>query len=123
MRHASKWLIVVIDADNETVARRLDQLAEKLKASDDERVKKCRVEREQIARLVPKWSVETWILCLNGEAVDEQTRYKTRNRDWDGGITPAAVEFDNWQRNPQNLPDRFVPSLQHGIEELRRLTL
>jgi hypothetical protein len=31
------------------------------------------VTREQIARLVPKPNIETWILCLNGQAVDEDT--------------------------------------------------
>ena len=35
--------------------------------------KRLDVEHEQIARLVPKRNVETWILCLNGQAADEDT--------------------------------------------------
>jgi hypothetical protein len=48
------------------------------------------VTREQIAQLVPKPNIETWILCLNGQAVDEDTDYKRRRDDWTELIHEAA---------------------------------
>jgi hypothetical protein len=71
-----KWLIVVIDADKWTVQDRLNELQERITGSEDERVRKCKVERDNVARLIPKWSIETWIINLNGEIVDEHTKYK-----------------------------------------------
>jgi hypothetical protein len=120
-RRARKWLIVVIDADRNTLQERLDALKLRLEMAEDERLRRCRAEDEQIARLVPKWSVETWILCLNGSTVDEQTAYKSRNQDWDRMIRPAAEALHNWANDPPGVPARCVPCLKHGIEELRRL--
>lgn len=120
-RHARKWLIVVIDADNLSAQDRLNQLANELLQSVEERIRRCLVNSEQIAHLVPKWSVETWILFLNGEAVNKDTRYKATNRDWDKLIRPASVQLCEWTM--QNNPARdCIPSLEYGIRELRKLT-
>jgi len=54
------------------------------------------VTREQIARLVPKRNIETWILCLNGQAVDEDTDYKRRRDDWTELIPEAAETLSKW---------------------------
>jgi hypothetical protein len=117
-----KWLIVVIDADKSTVQERLNELRRLLDESKDERVRKCRVEVENIARLVPKWSIETWILNLIGETTDEDTPYKRQNRAWDELIPTAATELHGWVRGGGNPPDHCTPSLKLGIAELRRLT-
>jgi hypothetical protein len=121
-RHARKWLIIVIDADNFSVHDRLTQLAQNLRESQDERVRNCRADSEQIARLLPKWSIETWILFLNGETVDELTRYKNLNRDWDQLTTPAAAQL-NESTAQVNPPNDWIPSLVHGFSELRRLKI
>src|SRR5208282_6324826 len=78
-RHAKTALIVVIDADTQTVQERWRQLDQAL---EDGGKKRLDVEHEQIARLVPKRNVETWILCLNGQAADEDADYKRRRHDW-----------------------------------------
>jgi hypothetical protein len=122
MRRPEKWLIVVIDADNRTVQDRLNELRNCIAESKDERVRKCRVENINIARLIPKWSVETWILNLNGEPVDEDIPYKRQHRLWDRLIPPAAAEWHGWVSRAENPPDRCTPSLKQGISELRRLT-
>jgi len=121
-RRARKWLIVVIDADRNTLQERLNDLQQRLEGAEDERLRHCDVEREQVARLVPKWSIETWILCLNGHSVDEQTQYKSRNHNWDELIRPAAEQLQHWCAKTEGLPNGCVPCLNHGIEELRRLT-
>ncbi|HTX77066.1 MAG TPA: hypothetical protein VMD29_12730 [Terracidiphilus sp.] len=120
-RRARKWLVVVIDADRDTLQERLDALKHRLETAEDDRLRRCSAEDEQIARLIPKWSVETWILCLNGSAVDEQTAYKSRNHDWDRLTRPAAEALHNWATDPHGAPAGCVPCLKHGIEELKRL--
>jgi hypothetical protein len=65
---ASTALIVVIDADTHTVLDRLNQLDQALRDAGKQRID---AGAEQIARLVPKRNVETWILCLTGQEVDE----------------------------------------------------
>lgn len=122
LRHSRKWLIIVTDADANSVPARLKQLAQCLAASSDERVRRCRIEREQIAQLIPKWSVETWILCLNAETVNEDEPYKRSNRDFSALTRPAAATLHQWVSSAGDPPPHCVPSLHHGIKELRRLT-
>ncbi len=121
-RRPEKWLIVVIDADHRTVPDRLNEFRKRITESHDERVRSYTVESANIARLIPKWSVETWILNLNGEAVDEEKTCKHPNRPWDQMIPPAAIVLHQWVRSGENPPDHCTPSLKPGIEELRRLT-
>jgi len=121
-RRSEKWLIVVIDADAGSVQDRINELRKRVTESKDERVRKCSVEEVNIARLIPKWSIETWILNLNGETVDEETRYKPQNRPWDDLIPSAGAELHEWARSGQDPPDQCTPSLKLSIGELRRLT-
>ena len=119
---SEKWLIVVIDADKKTVQERLNELRKQVTESGDERVRKCRVEENNVARLVPKWSIETWILHLQGEAVGEDVPYKRQPHPWDASISSAAAELNEWIRRGNDIPYRCIPSLKLGISELRRLT-
>ena len=112
-------LIVLIDADTSTVQHRLNQLDQSLRDGKHQIVGGT----ERIARLVPKRNVETWILCLNGQDVDEQTDYKnTRDSDNWNELIPQAAET-LYQSTPLNtdLPNHFVGSLRAGIRELKRL--
>lgn len=117
-----KWLIVVIDADTKTVQERLNELQRRITKCDDQRVRRFRAEDNNLARLIPKWSIETWILHLSGEATEEDTPYKRQRRDWDGLIPSAAIQLNGWVRSAEAPPERCAPSLRHGIAELRRLT-
>lgn len=121
-RRPEKWLIVVIDADAGSVQDRLNEFRRRITQSKDQRVRNCRVDRENVAHLVPKWSVETWILHLSGETTDEDTPYKRQNRPWDELIPVAAAELHGWVRGGDGPPDRCTPSLKLGIAELCRLT-
>jgi hypothetical protein len=113
-------LIVVIDADTGTVEDRLRQLADALAA---QQVPAIDPSAEQIARLVPKRNVETWILCLNQEPVDEESDYKGTRNDWNHLIPPAAENLVAWARPNVELPAHVVQSLRQGIEELLHLRL
>jgi len=116
-RHAQTKLIVVIDADARTVQNRVRQLDQALTDSQKPIVD---TSAEQIARLVPKRNVETWILCLNGHLTDEETDYKRTRNDWSGLIPPAAQTLFQWTR-PNTQPPQCTDSLQRGVTELKRL--
>lgn len=117
---AQTALIVVIDADTATVQHRLRQLDQALQDAGEQRVAS---DRDQIARLVAKRNIETWILCLNEQAVDEETDYKRMARDWSALIPPAAEVLSRWTRVNAELPQRCVDSLRKGITELNLLEL
>lgn len=117
-RYAKTALIVVIDADNHAVEDRYRQLDRALEDGGKQRVD---TEHEQIARLVPKRNVETWILCLNGHAVDEEDDYKKKRNDWNDLIPHAAETLIEWTRQEPGPPNHCIDSLRSGVRELNRL--
>jgi hypothetical protein len=119
-RRVKTALIVVIDADNHSVQDRWKQLDQVLKDAQKPPVD---VQFEKIARLVPKRNIETWILCLNMQMVNELTDYKTTRNDWNELIPPAAETLFQWSHQVQELPNQCVGSLRTGIKELSRLAL
>jgi hypothetical protein len=120
-RQAAKWLIVVIDADNNTVQDRIQHFDQRLREFPYKKLSKVHVETEQMAHLIPKWSIETWLLNLNGSVVNEDTQYKPQHSSWDEMIRLASQELHTWVRSEET-PAQCTPSLQHGIRELRRLS-
>jgi hypothetical protein len=116
-RHPETRLIAVVDADVGSVQHRFQQFDEALTATGKPGVD---VRTERIARLVPKRNIETWVLCLNGEIVDEDTDYK-RDGDWTEKIRLAAKPLFEWMRRKDDLPNHCIPSLRTGVAELKRL--
>lgn len=114
---AETALVLIIDADTHTVQGRLAQLDRALEEGMVQPISNS----EQIARLVPKRNVETWILCLNGQPVDENTDYKTTRDDWNELIPPAAETLFQWTRPQVEVPIHCIDSLLSGIRELNRL--
>lgn len=115
---AETKLIVVVDADRLTVRERLAHLDQKLQQDGVELI---RGEAEQVARLIPKRNIETWILCLNGSVVEEDEDYKRTRIDWDSLIQPAAGALHEWTGAHAQIPDHCVASLHNGVVGLRRL--
>jgi hypothetical protein len=116
-RHAETKLIILIDADTNSVQARLQQLNHALDKAHVQQIKK----NEEIARLVPRRNIETWILCLNDEQVDENTDYKGRHADWSQLIRAGSTSLYRWTRPNAAIPPHCVPSLHAGISELQRL--
>jgi hypothetical protein len=114
---AGSALIVMIDADTLTVQDRFSQLDQALQDGGKQTVGGT----EHIARLVPKRNVETWILCLNGQPVDEDNNYKTGRNNWSELIPPAARTLRQWTRSTSEPPNHCVSSLRTGVQELKRL--
>lgn len=117
-RHARTGLIAIIDADTVTVQHRLRQFDQALKEAGKQSVDP---NNEQIARLVPKRNVETWILCLIDQAVEEETDYKNTRSDWNELIPRAAETLGRWTRLRDGLPESCTDSLEAGVRELKRL--
>jgi hypothetical protein len=107
---AQTALAVAIDADNGSVDRRRQQFHDRA----------ARINGDKIAHLIPKWSIQTWVLCLSGESVDEDQSYR-RAPGIDERISGAAETFFDWSRPNAMLPPHRTPSLQDAIPEVRRL--
>jgi hypothetical protein len=110
-------LIVMIDGDSHTVQERVAQLDQALAESSSEPVSGG----EQIARVVPRRNIETWICCLNGMEVDEENDYKRSTDKWNQLIPSAAKTLSQWTRSQAKPPSHCVDSLRIGVRELRRL--
>lgn len=113
-RRENVALLVVVDGDNQGVAARKAQLDKALTDNGMD----PRGADERIALCVPTWSIESWLLELNGVAgVDEGTDKK---RDWDqaerqgAGTISAAVK--------KKLEGKYsLPSCTDAQEELKRI--
>lgn len=113
---AKTALFVTIDADTEDVERRQRQLRESLTQLG----LSVRTQEESIVHLIPKRSIETWVLFLHGRTVDEDTDY-SRDPQVDSLIAIAAVAFFDLSRTNPTLRPNIVPSLSAAIPEVRRL--
>jgi len=117
MAKTKACLIAVIDADTGSVDDRRQQLQRALRDADEP----PRAPAEPILNLIPKRSVETWVLCLNSQAVDEVTDYRH-----DAGVDPQSIKqaaqiLYDWTRPNAALPDQCVPSLRDCLPEFGRI--
>jgi hypothetical protein len=112
---AQTAIVTVIDADKGDVRLRLQQFHNAL----IEARLAPRAPDERIVHLVPKRSIETWVLCLNGRTVDEETDYS--REDIAKQVAPAATALFEWSRASTTPPNHCIPSLLTVIPEVRRL--
>ncbi len=109
-------LLVGTDADEQTVQQRCNALAAALDQADMPR----RKDDERIVLWVPKWHIETWILALLGQNVNENDNYKHAAQDAD--VPGAAKGFvDRFRAFKQDATIQILPSLKTAFEETRRL--
>jgi hypothetical protein len=111
-RAAKGALIVVLDADTDEVSRRTRQLDGLLRNAglDD------RSDSEAIVHLIPRRNIETWILHLCGQNVNEVDDEKRLGVD--RMVADAAANFFVWSGKQ---PAHCLPSLRAAIQELKRL--
>lgn len=108
--HANTMLIVVVDADDNTVAVRRDHLNQLSQM----------VPTDPIVVLIPKRHIETWIRSALGETVNENDSYKNPELK-KSEIREAASEIHGWARaNPAPSPT-CVNSLRHSLPEWRKI--
>lgn len=99
--------VVIVDGDNQPGNRRL--AIEALGQED----------RRRMACWVPTWSIETWVLWLTGEDVDETRSHKPllRKPDFYEKLTRA---IEAWSV-PRSGEEERVPSLAAARRELSRV--
>lgn len=117
MNKTRACLIAMIDADSGSVEDRRRQLE---RALSDAEVS-LRTPTEAILNLVPKRNVETWILCLNSEPVDELTDYSHNTRVNTRSIADAAITLFSWTRPRATPPETCVASLRECLDEFVRV--
>jgi hypothetical protein len=108
--------MVAIDADAGDVNRRVRQLISALAGVE----LPPRTSDEKIVHLIPRRNIETWILNLNGNPVDEEADFR-HVPGVDDQIGTAAQTFFDWSRPNAVPPSHCVPSLGAAIPEMRRL--
>ena len=108
-------LVVVIDADKQTVDERHEQLAAALEHSGSER----RGAAERIVIWVPKRHIETWVAYLSGRDANEEDDYKHAVADAD--YRPPAARFVDRYRSAQGRPPGLLPSIVTAYTELDRV--
>ena len=121
---ADTGLVVLLDADLQSVSERLATLDNALIAAGQNPIDR---NRDSIARLIARRNIETWILFLAAAGlaipqIDETTDYKqTKNTDeWSELIPTASEKFLAWTRPKAVLPENIIDSLQRGIDEIPR---
>jgi hypothetical protein len=125
-RHArpSTALLVMMDADNRSVQERFNELDASLISGN---VPKLDGKTDTIARLIPKWSIESWILFLgaNGAsdpAVNEDESYKDsrRNAEWSELIPKAAEALFDLVSGGSGGTRFLLDSLRRSLDEIPR---
>lgn len=119
-RKANTGLVVVVDADTTTLEYRRRQFRRRLREADEAPIGA----NEQIVHLIPKRHIETWILFLSGNHVDEDTDCKRLHHNKLGRLVkPAAETLGGWSKNPHRRPPNCLPSLDEAFPELARLDI
>ena len=120
---AATSMFVMLDADTKTVQERLEALDDALKSAGQ---KPIDLNRDPIARLIPKRNVETWILVLGLEPTappaDEEFDYKPTKsaEEWTALVPTAATTLLAWMRPSATLHANLIDSLRRGIREIPR---
>jgi len=117
LRRTKACLIAMIDADSGSVEERRRQFERVLQDAKEP----ARGASEPILNLVPKRNVETWILCLNSEKVDELSDYRHDRRVSPASIKQAATALFSRTRPNAEIPGTCVPSLQDCLPEFARV--
>ena len=117
---ANTAMIAMVDADTQGVNERIRSLDGALTNNGQNQID---TNSDQIARLIPKRNVETWILCLTSEAVSEERDYKQTKspEEWSSLIPPASETLFSWTRANVQLPASTIDSLRLGVQELNRV--
>jgi hypothetical protein len=108
----------VTDADILSVEQRRQKLSTALVAVEIPSL----TDQEQVAILIPKRNIETWIKYLRGESVDETTDYCGPKHEVKKQVVQPAVDrLEELYRASGTLPDDCPDSLRQAIEELKRV--
>ena len=112
-QHLNIALVVIIDADQNSVSERHHQLDRSL----TEHGLSKRGPEERIGLFVPRRNIETWIHYLQGKSVNEVDKYPKLSRE--GECKPFVADLA--QNRHQPLPVEAPASLRAACDELDRI--
>jgi hypothetical protein len=116
-KRAKTLLVVLIDADSNTVENRRRQLLERAKSEGIDEWGS----NEPVVLLIPKRHIETWIRVLLGETVTEEEDCKSwKPTDKDDYRRAAQTVFD-WSRPNATAGPSCVPSLRGALPEWKKI--
>lgn len=113
--HQKVGLIVLIDADTQTVDAKHAQLDQALRRQQ----LTMRSSDESIIIFVPRRHIETWLAYLLDHRVDEKEDCKHLVRDID--YRRPAERFVDWYQKPADRPSPLLPSITRAYAELDRM--
>jgi len=116
--HLNNILVVVTDVDNRSLRQRVESLDQACRDSDVE----VRRQDERVVFITPKWAIETWILILEGQALDETDRIEGKHKKLAEPInTVMAERLADYCKNG-NEDVTFPASLDVACLEFQRVS-
>lgn len=115
--HLNNLLIVVTDVDNKTVQQRAETLNQACRESEVV----IRREDERVAFILPKWAIETWILALNGQILDENERVEARHKAEAQQLNTVMAEKLSNICKQRDLASPVPSSLEIACHEFQRI--
>jgi hypothetical protein len=115
-------IVVGTEADEKTVQERCRMLDSALETAGLE----IRQPGEKFCLIVPKWNIETWLVNLGGENIDEDRNdYKnhssSRNVDYPVVANGFVERYRNWKQG--NFDETTPSSMIATFEEMKRFGL
>ncbi len=104
-------LIVVVDADENTVAGRRGHLNQQSQIDA----------HDPLVILIPRRHIETWIRAALGDAVNENDSYK-KPEPKKSEIRAAGIQIHGWARENPLPGATCVDSLRIALPEWRKIT-
>jgi hypothetical protein len=122
---ASTGMFVLMDADDGSVQEHLRELDAALIAEGQPKFNSA---TDKIARLIPKWSIETWILFLISNGVntpllseDEPYKNSKAEEQWSKLIPDASETFFAWTKAAAKIPNNLLNSLHLALQEIPKV--
>ena len=113
-KSAGRILLVIADADNQTVKQRIKHVTSgcnpKPKSS------------ENVCFIIPKWAIETWIIHLRGESINESYRIQQKDRlkNNERACQPQVKKLKD-MCDSNSLPANAPDSLRKACTEFQRI--
>ena len=123
-KHRNLAVVVMIDADEDSVSDKMRSLHKKLDEAAGNLNKDTRLPNEKVAIFVPARNIETWFYyIMEGQECNEITKYKDDNMSAEERIKLAKSAAKKLAREicPQGADRITLPSLRYACTELQRL--
>lgn len=123
-KHRNLAVVVMIDADEDSVSDKMRSLHKKLDEAAGNLNKDTRLPNEKVAIFVPARNIETWFYyIMEGQECNEINKYKDDNMSAEERIKLAKSAAKKLAREicPQGADRITLPSLRYACRELQRL--